>query len=241
MYVGSSPDNALHKHHAAQLCVGLYATLRVREARSAPWLDARVVLIPPDRPHEINAGTAPILVIYWEPQSQDYPFEDCGPTVQAFPVNAHGLSALVTLGPDRSDPTQAWARCVSALGLTGGQSNKDLDPRVAATLERIRSAPAESHTLQSLAAAVHLSPSRLRHVFSEQVGVALRRFVVWTRVRHAVRLALTGASLTEAAHAAGFADAAHMSHTFRRMFGFAPSVLFAPNVPKRVFLVEDGD
>ena len=32
-------------------------------------------------------------------------------------------------------------------------------------------------------------------------------------------------TLTEAAHAAGFSDSAHLSHTFRRMFGLAPSQL----------------
>ena len=32
-----------------------------------------------------------------------------------------------------------------------------------------------------------------------------------------------GRTLTEAAHAAGFADSAHLSRVFRRMFGIAPS------------------
>jgi AraC-like DNA-binding protein len=34
-----------------------------------------------------------------------------------------------------------------------------------------------------------------------------------------------GGSLTDAAHEAGFADSAHLSRTFRRMFGVAPSSL----------------
>ena len=37
---------------------------------------------------------------------------------------------------------------------------------------------------------------------------------------------MRGASLTEAAHLAGFADSAHLSRTFRAMFGVAPSLLF---------------
>jgi AraC-like DNA-binding protein len=34
---------------------------------------------------------------------------------------------------------------------------------------------------------------------------------------------MKGASLSAAAHAAGFADSAHLTRTSRRMFGFPPS------------------
>jgi AraC-like DNA-binding protein len=34
---------------------------------------------------------------------------------------------------------------------------------------------------------------------------------------------LNGESISAAAHAAGFADAAHFTRTSKRMFGFAPS------------------
>ena len=86
--------------------------------------------------------------------------------------------------------------------------------------------------------AVHISPSRLIHLFREQVGVPIRRFTLWSRLRQVVRLAIDGATLTEAAHAAGFSDAAHMSNTFRQMFGFAPSALFTARVPKDVHIID---
>ena len=34
-----------------------------------------------------------------------------------------------------------------------------------------------------------------------------------------------GSPLTRAAHEAGFSDSAHLSRTFRRMFGVAPTAL----------------
>jgi len=37
----------------------------------------------------------------------------------------------------------------------------------------------------------------------------------------AVEIFAGGGSLTEAAHRAGFSDSAHLSRTFRRMFGIA--------------------
>ena len=49
--------------------------------------------------------------------------------------------------------------------------------------------------------------------------------MLWLRLERAVAVFAAGGSLTDAAHAAGFADSAHLSRTFRRMFGLAPSSL----------------
>jgi len=98
------------------------------------------------------------------------------------------------------------------------------DARVAATAARIRAlvaAPGGAGGLAAaeLARAAGVSESRLAALFRREAGVAIRPFVLWTRLQRAVEVAAAGASLTEAAHAAGFADSAHLARTFRRMFG----------------------
>ena len=70
-----------------------------------------------------------------------------------------------------------------------------------------------------------LSASRLRHLFVEQTGLPFRTYLLWLRLTRAVERFAAGASLTEAAHDAGFSDSAHLSRTFRRMFGVAPANL----------------
>jgi AraC-like DNA-binding protein len=97
---------------------------------------------------------------------------------------------------------------------------------VSQACEHIRRRLNRRITLAELAKAVHRSPSRLAHRFREATGVPLRRFILWRRLRAAAEIAMQGSSLTEAAHAAGFADSAHLSRTFRSMFGIAPSSLF---------------
>ena len=47
----------------------------------------------------------------------------------------------------------------------------------------------------------------------------MRRLVLWQRLRQALRLAMAGESLTNAAIAAGFADSAHFSRSVRKQFG----------------------
>jgi AraC-like DNA-binding protein len=81
-----------------------------------------------------------------------------------------------------------------------------------------------SHTSAAQAAsAAGLSASRFQHLFTAEVGVPFRRYRLWQRLRAAIRAAAAGASLTDAAHAAGFADQAHFTRAFRRTFGAPPS------------------
>jgi AraC-like DNA-binding protein len=83
----------------------------------------------------------------------------------------------------------------------------------------------ETFSLEKVAKVAGLSPSRLIHVFTESVGVPLRPYVLWLRLQLASGELMRGATKTEAAHRAGFSDAAHMTRTFRRMLGTTPSEL----------------
>ena len=73
-----------------------------------------------------------------------------------------------------------------------------------------------------MAAEAALSPSRFAHVFRAETGMPVRPYLRWLRLALALRAASEGGSLTEAAHRAGFADAAHLSRTMRRHFGVSP-------------------
>ena len=80
-----------------------------------------------------------------------------------------------------------------------------------------------THRVPLLAARAGLSPSRLSHLFTEQVGTPLRRYIVWSRLVEAAEQLSRGESLTAAAHSAGFADGAHLSRAFRAAFGLTAS------------------
>ena len=80
-------------------------------------------------------------------------------------------------------------------------------------------------SLPEVAKAANLSPERFRHLFVEETGMPLRTYVLWRRLLHVWTLLMSGETLSAAAHAAGFADSAHLSRTARTMFGLPPSVL----------------
>jgi AraC-like DNA-binding protein len=216
--------SAMHRHHAAQILVALDDSLEFRHAE-ADWQRAAGFIVPPDVPHA-HRSTGPVAMLYLDAESSDWRASACcasvGGALLAWSPGASVLSAAVAAFRDGSAAAAADF-CVAALG---GQTSArtTLDPRIAAAQNFIATRLDRSIQLADIAREVHLSPSRLAHVFQHATGVPVRRYVLWCRLRAAAEAALQGRSLTDAAHEAGFADAAHLSRSFRAMFGIAPSV-----------------
>ncbi|MBK9490590.1 MAG: helix-turn-helix transcriptional regulator [Haliscomenobacter sp.] len=81
--------------------------------------------------------------------------------------------------------------------------------------------------LADLAQEVCLSPSRLSHLFREQMGMPIRSFIIWERMKIAIHdLLQNDLNLTEAAYSAGFYDVAHFTKNFKELFGVTPSVVY---------------
>ena len=69
------------------------------------------------------------------------------------------------------------------------------------------------------------SESHFRHLFVSGTGSSFRAYLLWLRINLAIDAAMAGASWTDAAHAAGFADSAHLTRTHKRMFGIEPTAV----------------
>ncbi len=70
-----------------------------------------------------------------------------------------------------------------------------------------------------VASQLALSESRFLHLFSDELGIAWRPYLLWRRIICAVQAMINNSSATDAAHLAGFSDSAHLSRTFRNNFG----------------------
>lgn len=69
-----------------------------------------------------------------------------------------------------------------------------------------------------------LSESRLSHIFKEHIGISLKKYLVWSRLKKVVDLMLNEKlSLLEAGNAVGFYDQAHLSKSFKNILGISPS------------------
>jgi len=236
---------ALHSHHAMHFVLAVDGELRVRTSDRGRWIAAAGVLTAPDTPHAIDPGGTDQVIIFFDPES------DLGATLRPavsgpFRLTSREERAELVQGIEdtqsfaRSDAHEWVRRATTTLGVTFHPSEPILHPVVQKLLARLRTSGLEDDTsLEGLAGAVGLSPSRLMHVFTESVGIPLRPYLTWLRVQRAACAILAEASVTEAAQVAGFADAAHLSRTFKRRLGFPPSALRRMRVSKFVDAVRE--
>lgn len=231
LMLGPGFDAGLHRHHAAQVCFGLHGVLRLRTDHDRQWAQSGGFYVPPDESHEFAASATSTAILYIEPESAEFAMlrRSLKETadVTCISATARSLADLHRLADEGGTLDEANGVCLSLLGLPAPAAQRStFDPRMVQCLSMIRARLDQPLRLASLASGLSVSQSWLTHRFTKEIGLPIRRYVLWQRLRCAVELALKGATLTDAAHAAGMSDSAHLSRTFREMFGVAPSFLF---------------
>ncbi|HEY6002836.1 MAG TPA: helix-turn-helix domain-containing protein [Anaeromyxobacter sp.] len=221
---------ALHSHHSLHFVLAMEGELRVRTSAAGRWWSAAGVLTASDAPHAVDSEGVGMLVVFLDPES------DAAATMRPAlvrPVRPFSASERDALAREVLPRTvmrfsaDEWVRNAAAtLQVSIPPSQHMIHPQVRRLLAMLRAGGIDDATsLEALASAVGLSPSRLMHVFTASIGIPLRPYLAWLRLQRAATAIVNQSSLGDAAHAAGFADAAHMSRTFRRMLGVAPSSL----------------
>ena len=227
----------VHAHYAIQIAFGSTPGIRFRASGDGPWTEYAGAIIPSRQPHSMDAThVQPNAVLFVEPETREgralterhlrdgitsISDDALGDLVPA--LFAAWEAAWQGRGIER-DVADAGRRVVQAL--TGGTPpSVASDERILRAVAYIKAHLDRPLTLDEVASEACLSPSRFRHLFVEETGMGLRPYLLWRRFLHVWELLMAGASLSSAAHAAGFADAAHLSRTSRSTFGFPPSAM----------------
>ncbi len=92
----------------------------------------------------------------------------------------------------------------------------------------------ENVPAEQVAASVGYSLSHLQDLFRTQLGVSMRSYRSWSRLRRTAELMTSAPTITDAAIRAGFYDAAHFTRTFVATFGVVPSDVFTANLDLHV-------
>ena len=231
LFVGRALDTHIHDHHAVQMVISLDTPFRMRLDKD-DWQTHRAMLIASDQPHECLADDSTILFLNLDPESKTarqirthYLEQDrfkALPDALVTPL----VESIVQLLP-QSDGCRAVAAALKTFfdQLTGASEPVLIDDRIQVVQHRLAQSLQEPVPLAGLADEACLSEGRLVHLFKEQLGIPIRKYLLWQRLLRAIGQITKGNSLTQAAHEAGFADSAHFSRTFTRMFGLSPSLI----------------
>ena len=222
-------DAAVHAHHAIQITASLSGDLAL--STESTTLRAPILAVKADELHRFEAHGL-LAFMFVEPESQ---------MGRALTASLFSERSLVALNPchvgalfspfaatfeddlDKDELLRLGRAIVEQL--VPGTQGRLPDPRIQKIIDYAVAHLDEPLSLESASQGIYLSPSRLRHLFVEQTGLAFKTYVLWLRLVRAVQAYSEGGSLTEAAHEAGFSDSAHFSRIFKRTFGLPATTL----------------
>jgi AraC family transcriptional regulator len=223
-------ETAWHRHHAMQVTFSLEGSMELHTASER--LDGKAIAVKADTDHVFNASGR-VAFLFVEPESpagraMAASLFDGGSAAE---VDTSALKDMLDLLRARAEPKGPDDEGLSVLGgrlierITRACAPPAIDRRVSAMIDYASANLDKPLSLASATAHIGLSPSRLRHLFVAETGQAFKTYILWLRLRRALDLYAAGATLTDAAHEAGFADSAHLSRVFRRTFGVPATAL----------------
>jgi AraC family transcriptional regulator of arabinose operon len=236
---------AIHSGLTARPALTLLASISghpfVLEAHDGTRAHCTAAVVAPDVPRRLDAERGGLISINLDPASSAYRMLSAwmgGRRIMS--LNARVFGAL----RDSFEPAlhgvlcdaqlRSFSQCMVDAVTESTTLSKQMDPRIERLLQLIRTHPSLLQR-EDLSAMACLSRGRLSHLFREQVGLSVKRYLLWSKLRRSSVQLADGQPLTHIALASGFSDAAHMSRTFRDSFGLQPSFLV-----RQVKVVTDG-
>jgi AraC-like DNA-binding protein len=219
-----------HAHHAIQIVIAIDGCVAIC-GKDTEWRESRGLIVRPDAGHSFDCNGALGVMVFVDPESSggDWLSASLRPDITIVPDTR--LDSIVpefrafAEQPDENGDIVARIRR-GVHGLRPGLAPAcRLDSRVTTVLGAIRASDDLRISLDKAADMACLSPTRFAHLFKDQVGLPFSRYMLWRKLTRAMVAIGSEETIAAAAHAADFADAAHLTRTFYQMVGMAPSVL----------------
>lgn len=225
-YVGSLSDTDGHHHVATQIVCAWSGSFELTDG-SGRRTAASAAVIPSSCQHSIRVLDSGIegFLVFLDPGSAlgSGWVDRVGRSEDVTQWVSAGHAFVKSIASSASDPASILEAIAARHGENRHCGARPWHRSVQQAVDRVGEVLPEPVTLVAVADAVGLSPSRLSRLFNEHVGQPFPAYVRWRRLRLAVEALQRGASLTDAAHAAGFTDSAHANRVCHEMFGLSPS------------------
>ena len=219
-----------HAHHAIQIVIALDGCVAIC-GKDHGWRESRGIVVRPDAEHSFDCNGALGVMVFVDPESSEGAWLSASLRQDITNVPDTRLDSIVPAlrafaeQPDETQDVAALVRgCVQGLR-PGLAPVRRIDSRVTTVLDAIRASDELRMSLDNAAGIACLSPTRFAHLFKDQVGLPFSRYILWRKLTRAMVAVASERTIAAAAHAADFADAAHLTRTFYQMVGMAPSAL----------------
>src|SRR3954468_4970885 len=219
-----------HAHHAIQIVIALDGCVAI-SGGGGEWQEGRGIIVRPDAEHSFDCNGASGVMVFVDPESSEGAWLSTSLREDITNVPDARLDAMMPALRTLAEQPEASAdiaplirECIQGLR-PGLAPARRLDARVTAVLDAIRASDDLRMWLDQAAAKACLSATRFAHLFKDQVGLPFSRYMLWRKLTRAMVAIASEGPIAAAAHAADFADAAHLTRTFYQMVGMAPSVL----------------
>ncbi|BDA78447.1 hypothetical protein LPTSP3_g13770 [Leptospira kobayashii] len=234
-------ETDFHAHFAVSILISISEPFCIKTSEKEKTY-YQAAFLAPNFHHMLLAENSDMIVLQFDPYSKYYaslltrfgrkgireiPIEE----VQSFTEECKNLLEAKL---DCASARSLFESILSALGTTKPET-KLLDPRIASLVEKMKISLREDLSVPILASELGFSESRFMHLFKEEIGIPFRQYLLWMKLHEAAKVLQSGGNLTDASHAAGFADQSHLSRTFKRMFGVPPSKFLGANHKVKLF------
>ena len=228
-YDGPVGHTQFHQHYAVQICFPFTSPLHI-ETPGQKLNAEGVLVIGSNISHRLSAPSQTAKILYIDPSlvRKSYEKLSAGGVEMLNLSSAQERALEQALATDPASKTTDFGFELTQLIWPTDPDHaalSSIDPRIERSLEDIDAADDLSITLDQVARAAGLSMGRFRHLFSAQIGMPLKSYLLWRKLQRAIQSLANDSSLTRAAHIAGFADSSHLSRTFKRTFGLSPNNL----------------
>ncbi|MGJ4744815.1 helix-turn-helix transcriptional regulator [Leptospira sp. SA-E8] len=246
MFATNSMQTDFHSHYAATLAISLKNNISIETEKGRE--EYRVALVGPNTYHKTVSPGVEMIALLIDPETYEYSsiseFANIG-EVKKLDISPFLplIERLWELYYGKLNDEEAWELHLDLLRSVYPfqKLEKVMDERIIQIANTIRKEMPDSIRMKEIGKNFSVSEDRLIRLFKENLGIPMRRYLLWVRILEAAKLLKEGKSLTDAAHSAGFSDSAHFTRTFKENFGFVPSLFFGHLKSIEVRFCESGD
>ncbi|MCG9876512.1 MAG: AraC family transcriptional regulator [Leptospiraceae bacterium] len=222
--------NDLHSHYASSLLISWPNSFTIID-EAGLIQRSQFAIIGSNTKHRIESENSNLIVAQWDPHELE--FINQLSWIKRNHIHILSWDRLEHLRDELDSVIQNELSCIQIYNLyqrihailgTSKRKSSNLDTRIRLVCNYIQANLLEPLHVRILANLVELSETHFMHLFKEEIGIPLRRYVLWQRLFGAAKGMQKGKSLAEAAYEVGFSDQAHLSRTFKDMLGVQPSL-----------------